>query len=351
MSPSTTVSTIEEKVIKEAPSPVESEHVFAEIPIESPERETIIDKLKELLSERSNLKRKNRLLEIWVTRNMKKTQQRMTPSDSTKTREQMEEIYKEALREYKMQVDEILTREAELTYEMQNYTQKVMTLKEEDDRIYGQFLNRQKEISVGLVFSKTGRKLTEKMMDNLIRRQTTRRLILARDRQSYVFLQHCLDDLNMRLKIAETLGEGMTTMDYEALHIANCGYKDRLDERDRELEKLRIKIAETVNGVAQYKEKEVCIAEDIEFEQKNLDRKREMNTKIRERVNNAHLALNEIRETLNEKSTSAGLLVAQQELIEMQKMITMKKELKAKIELIKQEIELYHPMKQKIKKS
>lgn len=123
----------------------------------------------------------------------------------------------------------------------------------------------------------------------------------------------------------------MTTMDYEALYIANCGYKDRLDERDRELERLRIKyvcmnyviflddfsrdisirIAETVNGVAQYKEKEVCIAEDIEFEQKNLDRKREENTKIRERVNNAHLVLNEIRETLNERSTSAGLLVAQ----------------------------------------
>lgn len=95
----------------------------------------------------------------------------MTPSDSTKTREQMEEIYKEALREYKIQVDEILTREAELTYEMQNYTQKVTTLKEEDDRIFGLFLNRQKEVSVGLVFSKTGRKLTEKMMDNLIRRQ------------------------------------------------------------------------------------------------------------------------------------------------------------------------------------
>lgn len=34
MSLSTTVSTIEEKVIEEAPSPVESEHVFAEIPIE-----------------------------------------------------------------------------------------------------------------------------------------------------------------------------------------------------------------------------------------------------------------------------------------------------------------------------
>lgn len=33
----------------------------------------------------------------------------------------------------------------------------------------------------------------------------------------------------------------MTTMDFEALSVANIGYKDRVDERDRELEKLRIK--------------------------------------------------------------------------------------------------------------
>lgn len=34
----------------------------------------------------------------------------------------------------------------------------------------------------------------------------------------------------------ETLGEGMTTLDYEALHMAHVHYKDKLDERDRELE-------------------------------------------------------------------------------------------------------------------
>lgn len=33
----------------------------------------------------------------------------------------------------------------------------------------------------------------------------------------------------------------MTTIDYEALRIANMNYEDKLDERDRELEKLRYK--------------------------------------------------------------------------------------------------------------
>lgn len=66
-----------------------------------------------------------------------------------------------------------------------------------------------------------------------------------------------------------------------------------------------------MNGVAQYKEKEVCIVDDIELEQMNLDHYRGLNTEIRERVNIAHVALNVVRETLNEKNIAAGLLVSQ----------------------------------------
>ena len=95
----------------------------------------------------------------------------MTPADPTKTYEEMEEVYKNALREYKIQVDETLTGQDELVYELQSYAARVNALKEEDDRIFQEFLDRQKEISVGSIFSKTGRKLTEKMMDNLMRRQ------------------------------------------------------------------------------------------------------------------------------------------------------------------------------------
>lgn len=66
-----------------------------------------------------------------------------------------------------------------------------------------------------------------------------------------------------------------------------------------------------MNGVAQYKEKEICIVEDIEYGQQNLNTCREASTNIRERVNGARLALNDIRYTLNEKKLEAGLLVAQ----------------------------------------
>ncbi|CAK9829273.1 hypothetical protein ANTRET_LOCUS6641 [Anthophora retusa] len=347
---SSTISSAE-KYDEEERQIEESDHVLPEIPAEvSADREAIINRLKDLQTEMAELRRRNRMLEIWVSRMMKKTQQRMTPADPSKTAEQMEEVYKEALREYKMQVDEIMTQQTELTFELQTFTRKVQTSKEEDYQIFQGFLDREKEISIDLVFAKTGKRITEKMMNSMIRRQTTRREILARDRQNYIFLQHRLENLNTRLRIAETLGEGMTAMDYEALHVANIGYKDRLDERDRELEKLRIKIAETVNGVAQYKEKEMCISQDIVFEQQNLEQYSEVNTKIRERMNKAHVALNQIRDTMNEKKLEAGLLVCSQELIEMEKMMKMKEELLQKIDEIQREIRRYQPAKQQMRK-
>lgn len=73
----------------------------------------------------------------------------------------------------------------------------------------------------------------------------SRREILARNRYEYIILQHHLEEIKTQLRNLETLGEGMTTMDYEALHMAHVNYKDKLDERDRELEKLRCKYVET----------------------------------------------------------------------------------------------------------
>ncbi|XP_054012824.1 coiled-coil domain-containing protein 113-like [Hylaeus anthracinus] len=247
----------------------------------------------------------------------------MTPADITKDAEKMEQTYKEALRVYKMQVDEILTQQSELTYDLQNYELRVHQARGENERTFDEFLEREKEVAVGLVYEKTGRKITDKIMDVLTHRQMARTKVLARGRRGYIFLQHVLEDLMARLRFAETLGEGMTTMDYEVLHVANIGYKDRLDERNQELEKLRIKyvhptvnrIAETVNGVAQYKEKEVCLLEDIDYEDRSLADYREANTRARERVNQLHLMLNETRDQFNEKKVEAGLMVARGSLL------------------------------------
>lgn len=78
-------------------------------------------------------------------------------------------------------------------------------------------------------------------MRNLFVYQVLRHEILTHNRYDRLILQYRFEDLNAQLKELETLGEGMATIDYETLHMAQINYRDKLDERDRELEKLRNK--------------------------------------------------------------------------------------------------------------
>lgn len=66
-----------------------------------------------------------------------------------------------------------------------------------------------------------------------------------------------------------------------------------------------------VNGIAHYKEKETCLAEDIELEEYELNEHRNQAVRVREDVNKLHLILRDLRRTLDEKRHDAGLLMAQ----------------------------------------
>lgn len=83
----------------------------------------------------------------------------------------MEEVYKEALRAYKMQIDEISSQQAELKSEFEDYVERMQMIKEEERQAFDAFLDREKEVAIDLVFEKTGKKITEKMMNGLARRQ------------------------------------------------------------------------------------------------------------------------------------------------------------------------------------
>lgn len=94
----------------------------------------------------------------------------------------------------------------------------------------------------------------------------------------------------------------------------------------------------------------MCVLEDIELEEENLEECRKRNTEYRERLNKVHVRLNEIRDELHKRNISAGLLVAREELMEMEKMMVLKEQLKDKIATIKREIESFEPAKQQLRR-
>lgn len=89
----------------------------------------------------------------------------------TKTNEEVDRIYGAALGVYKLQIDEAALKETQLLLDMDTYRDKVRDLKEEDSRIFKELIAREKEIGVGLVYVKTGAKISEKTMDVIANRQ------------------------------------------------------------------------------------------------------------------------------------------------------------------------------------
>ncbi|XP_011697932.1 PREDICTED: DNA ligase 1 isoform X2 [Wasmannia auropunctata] len=345
-----TISTAEKPEEEVQPDVVGPDHVLAEIPVEIfASREAMLGKLKELLAEQTELRRRNRLLEVWIIKHMRK--EKVTLVDTTKESEQMEQIYKQTLHTYKQHLDDVTERKTRLTADMQSYEDRAQKARDENARVFDELLAREGEVATGLIYAKTGRMLTEKAVNEITRRQVSRREILARNRYAYILLQHRLEEIKMQLRNLETLGEGMTTTDYEALHMAHVNYKDKLDERDRELEKLRYKIAEIVNGVAHYKEKETCLAEDIEFEERELNEYRERTARVREDVNKLHLTLRDLRWAQDEKRLEGGLLMVPPVLREMERMMKLLDAVRYDIEIIKREIHRYGPANGKKKTS
>ncbi|XP_018316994.1 troponin T, cardiac muscle isoform X2 [Mycetomoellerius zeteki] len=336
-----TAEKLEEEVQQDVVGP---DHVLAEIPVEIfASREAMLNKLKELLAEQVELRRKNRLLESWIIAHMRKMQEKVTPVDTTKESEQMEQIYRQTLHTYKQYLDDVTERKKRIAADMESYEDRVQKTRDENARVFDELLDREREVATGLIYGKTGRMLTEKAVNEITRRQVSRREILARNRYEYILLQHHLEEIKMQLRNLETLGEEMTAMDYEALHIAHVNYKDKLDERDRELEKWRNKIAEMVNGVAHYKEKETCLAEDIEFEERELNEYCEQTARVREDVNKLHLILRDLRWAHDEKRLEGGLLMAPPVLRETERKMKLLDAVRNDIEIIKREIHRYGP--------
>lgn len=68
----------------------------------------------------------------------------------------------------------------------------------------------------------------------------------------------------------DTLGTNLRLVDYEQLKVENRGYADKLEERDDELTKLRLKCDEIFQILAHLREKSASAALDIINEQNVL---------------------------------------------------------------------------------
>lgn len=84
----------------------------------------------------------------------------------------MEQIYRRALlATYKLRRDDVTERKERARADTRAHEDKVRATGDESARTFGELLDREKEVATGLVYAETGRKLTQKAVDEITRRQ------------------------------------------------------------------------------------------------------------------------------------------------------------------------------------
>lgn len=95
----------------------------------------------------------------------------MIPPEAVKESEQMEQNYIQMLYTYKLHLDDVTEKRVRTMADMQNYEDKARKMREENARVFDELLDREREVATGLIYAKTGRKLTEKAVNEITRRQ------------------------------------------------------------------------------------------------------------------------------------------------------------------------------------
>jgi len=83
----------------------------------------------------------------------------------------MEQIYEQTLYTYKQQLDDVTEKRVQTIADVQDYEDKVRKMRDENARVLDELLDREREVATGLIYATTGRKITEKAVNEITRRQ------------------------------------------------------------------------------------------------------------------------------------------------------------------------------------
>ncbi|KAL0278600.1 UNVERIFIED_CONTAM: hypothetical protein PYX00_000373 [Menopon gallinae] len=229
------------------------------------ERERLIDIVRLKLIARTSLRRKNIFLHRKLAEHIKKRRLDHAAKEDPKVQYELTAKYLKRLyhfNEFKESQDGEMRDLAINLRMLKNDTER---LEEELKETMDNFMENLKELSTTLVSSRTGKRLNEKMVHRLLKRLTVRNVEKGELRLKYVKMRNKIEEKERELKTMENFGNGLYIMDYEQLKIDNQNYSDKIEEKEEELTKLRVKTQCNIQNLAQVREKAYAIEGDIEI--------------------------------------------------------------------------------------
>ncbi|XP_045476260.1 coiled-coil domain-containing protein 96-like isoform X2 [Harmonia axyridis] len=225
------------------------------------------------------------------------------------------EIHTEALQKYEKKLDRLADLFAMYSAETSKIQGELdIQQKEKEDKyserdqLFQRAVNREREIGIGLISTKTGKEIPDKVVEQLIRRQVNATKQIADLRLKFITKRDELAEKTAELKALDNIGEDLSLMDYEQLKIENRAHSDKLEEKEEELTKLRVKCRNAVQIMAHVREKSAALDADMDVLKEEFEEVHYQYIEIRERLNFYKTERDVIRNKTMKLKAESGLL-------------------------------------------
>ncbi|KAJ8916720.1 hypothetical protein NQ315_013924 [Exocentrus adspersus] len=224
-----------------------------------------------------------------------------------------------------------------ITSELESLRLEAETKCYELNEMFEDLQNQEKEIGFGLIHTKTGKPIPDKLVERLINRQKTQMQTVSSMRLRHIQLKNMVAEKQSAITQLDKIGEDLYLMDYEQLKVENRSYMDKMEEKDEELSRLRNKCQKTIQILAHMREKSAALESDICDLSDDLNCLNLNSIGVRGELNRLKQQRDTYRNMTNKLRDESGLLTQSELLRDMEVSMAELKTLTEELELLKEE--------------
>ncbi|XP_076262813.1 uncharacterized protein LOC143197897 isoform X1 [Rhynchophorus ferrugineus] len=176
------------------------------------------------------------------------------------------------------------------------------------DELFIKMQSREGDVGYGLIYSKTGNAIPEKHVERLLSRQSKQMNQVSSMRLNYIKLKGMVQEKLDAMDALDEIAPGLLLADYEQLKIDNRSQADKIEEKDEELTRLRVKCANSIQVLAHLREKSAALDNDLAdltWDRSNIEREYQ---EARTRLNILKQSRDFYRNGISKLRDSSGLL-------------------------------------------
>ncbi|XP_056631491.1 coiled-coil domain-containing protein 96-like [Diorhabda sublineata] len=203
------------------------------------------------------------------------------------------------------------------------------------DQIFKDFQDREREIGIGLIHTKTGNEIPEKYVEHLLNRQKFAAKNISEMRLTWLQLKNMVEEKEEAIADIDKIDDNHTLTGYEKLKADYFMLFDKLEERLGELTNVRFTIQNTIQMLAHFREKISALNDDInELGEEDQELNRTYNL-CRMKVANLKMERDSLRRSIVKIKEESGLLIHNNLLRDMENCIEEVKQLKIQMNTLK----------------